>query len=798
MVSNTDVKTAWKGVVGGRWGSLAAVLALALGIGATLTAGAVAYAGLLRPLPFANGHELVTLQKLHVPTAVASGVRLVDFDTWQSGLAGTVRVAGVSSAQVTLRNAGAPQQVQINYVTGPFFDTLGVRALAGRMINERDEFDAALVSQSFARRLAGSDAAAIDRTLVAGTRTLRIVGVVSDALRILGGNADVWASARSADGVMVLGDTDRREYLLIGRLQAGRSLADARADGERFLMTQTPDAQKTNWHIQAKTLRDMLMGDSRTVVLAFAAAASLVLLVACANVAMLLVNRAVSRGREFALRLALGATRGRLFTTALLEAAILATLGAALGIAFARAAITFLQQESGLDIPRVATMTSMAPIALGAVAAVCLVIVVCGVVPTLILRQRNLVVSLRAPNASGSRVSRRLRGALVVAQLATAIVLLTGAGLLGRTLLHLAKTDYGLDGPERVVALSLPIGESSRPDAASRAALIEDILQRTRRLPGVVTAGVGGNLPPAAGSIIFTVRYSSDARDETKKFDLVPGTDGYLDALGARVVRGRLFEPADLVSAQSVAVLSESALKHLGGTADIVGKDLNMALPAAGGPRVKPRVIGVIKDIRYAGLDVPASGGIYILWRQAPIGRAYLIARVTRDPEAIAPAIAAVVREADPSIPLAGARTLDAEVERSLAPRSSRFGLVGVFAVAATLLAVVGLSGALIRSVMERQRELAIRSAIGATPRTLVRSVLRQGTLLAAAGIAIGVGASLLAGRAASAMLYGVSPYDPVTYAATVAGVLAVTLAACYLPARRAASVDPILLLRSE
>jgi putative ABC transport system permease protein len=385
-----------------------------------------------------------------------------------------------------------------------------------------------------------------------------------------------------------------------------------------------------------------------------------------------------------------------------------------------------------------------------------------------------------------------------VAQLATAIVLLAGTGLLGRSWLLLSHTDVGLDARERVVTLSVPIGESSRTDKPARLDLVDALVERARQLPGVLAAGFGSNLPPSSRGIVFTVRYSSESRDESRTFDVVPSTPGYLEAMGVRLVRGRLFSADDARSGRSVAVLSETALRHLGQPLDVVDRELNMALPVDGGPRVKPLVIGVVRDVRYAGLDAPADGNVYVLWRQIPLGGGFLTLRTAGDPTALGTPLREIVRSADSSMPAGRLQTLEGEVDRVLAPRAARFGLVGAFAAAAIILALVGLSSALIRSVMERHRELAIRAAMGATPVVLVRSVVLHGVGLAALGAAIGVAAAIAAGRAASSMILGIRPHDPLTYGVTVATVTLVVLGACYVPARRAAAADPIALLHAE
>jgi predicted permease len=799
---STDLRAAWKGVRGGRFASLAAVVALGLGIGASVSAGAIAYSGLLRPLPFANGRALVTLQKTHRPTGRLDTIRLSEFRDWHAHLEPAGELIAFSDARLTLRGGSGPTEVRVGYVAGRFFDVLGMPATAGRMIREADTTDDAVLSQAFARQLAGSAEAALGRSFSIADRTFTVVGVMPASFSVLGEDYSLWVPARTAEPVRFGASEDTRSYRPILRLAPGRTLASARDASERTLNALTPASQHGSWRIDVRPLRDHLIGNSRPVMLVFAAASGLVLLVACANVAMLLVNRSIARSREFAVRLALGASRGRLIGTAVLETMVLAVGAAALGWWIALTVTGWLETQTGLELPSVARRASAWPIAGGVLLAMACVVAICAAAPILAMGQSRLRASLRTATTTPSRTSRRLRGALVVAQLAMAIVLVAGAVLLGRTLLTLSRMDLGLTAPpSRVVTLRVPVGESSRRDPASRLALVDEMLRQARRLPGVQAAGLGGGLPPATGGVVFTIRVVSDSTDATRAFDLVPVTDGYLDALGARLVRGRLFVPADRLAdpaATPLVVVSESALRHLRLNEDVVDRELSLALPTASGKRVKPRVIGVIKDIRYAGLDTPAHGGIYVMWRHLSMGRAYLAVRTSGDPAAVVHSLPGMVRAIEPTIPIADARTLGDEVERTLAPRSSRMGLVGVFAAAAVLLAVIGLAGTLVRFVTERHRELAIRAALGATPRALVGGVLRHGLGLMGAGVVGGVAASMAAGRAASSLIFGVTPYDPWTYVITVAAIGALAAAACYWPARRAAGADPVALLRGE
>jgi predicted permease len=796
----SDLRSAWRGVRAGRLGSIAAVLVLAIGTGASITAAAVAYGGLLRPLPFPEGDRLVTLTQVYVATSVRSGLKLREFDQWRARLGSSLQLTGYSSERTTLRTGGAPAEVRAAYVVGNWFQVLGARSRYGRLIDDTSPVDEAVVSAAFAQRTSpGDPAGVIGRAVTLGTRPLRVVGVLPPSFTVIG-DAEIWTLARGAGALQLVGTDDSRYYEMVARLAPGRSIDAARADAAAALPGLVPEQQKNNWRLELVPLRAALLGESRPVLLAFLVAAALVLLVACANVAMLLVNRAIARTREFAVRVALGASRARLLTIALMEAAILTAAGCLGGWWIADVATAFLQQTTGLDLPATATVPADASIAVGAIAVGLLVTVVCAAAPLITLRRTGVAAALRTTTTTGSRGGRTIRAALVVLQLSMTVVLLTGAGLLGRTLLAVSRTDLGLDARQQVVTMALPIGESTA-GAAGRLAIVRRILEETRRLPGVVAAGVGGALPPSAGGVVFTIRVSTSegSVNATRAFDLVPVTDGYFDALGARVVTGRVFAPADMTASNATCVMSEAALKHLALVIDTaIGSTLNLSLPTAAGTRVKPRIVGVVRDIRYSGLDAAAHGGVYVPWQQLPLRSGYLVARTSGDPAALTGALMRIVRDADPSMPLSPARTLDAVVDVALAPRAARFSLVGVFAAGAALLGIVGLSGAMIRSVVERERELAIRAAVGASPRRLLADVIRDGALLTALGVAIGLGLSAVLAGALSAIVFGVPPRDPLTYAATAAGVVVIAIAACYLPARRAAASDPVVLLRSE
>jgi putative ABC transport system permease protein len=782
----------------GRWTTLAAVAALALGVGACATAAAIAYAGLLRPLPFPDDGRLVTLRRVFAPTEVLSQVRLNEFDAWRTSLSGSLDIAAYAGERATVRTASGPEEARAAFVTGSFFDLLGVRPIAGRLF-DHTATGVVVVTPAFARRLSGSITAVIGETFTLSTMPVQVVGVVPESLAVLDA-ADAWTPALGAPDVAPTGSgpTGQRGYSLIGRVRNGVTIDQARVDVTRVQALLAPAKQAGNWRTDMRGLRDTLIGDARPVLLVFMGASLLILGVACANAALLLVNRAVTRTREFAVRLALGATPWHLRRLAMFEAAVISTAAAIAGAAIAAGALRLLRAHTGLSIPRLAVDAPAGLLAAAAVGAWFVMVAVCAAAPILVARYAVSTTALRA-GPGGSRAGRRARGLLVTAQLAMSTVLLAGTGLLGRTLWQVSHVDIGIDAPERVLSAAVPINQSLVTDPAAQRTNVRLLTEEVRRLPGVVFAGFGGNLPPANNAITFTIRYTASDRDSTRSFDMVPVTDGYLEALGVRLAEGRLFTAADLGSNAHVVVMSETALRHIDPTGRLgVGGELPMQVAAPDGRRARPRLIGIVRDIRYGGLDADARGSVYLPWGGISIRQGYLIARTSGDPNSLASSLARAVRTVDPTMPAGQIRTLDAQVAHTLAPRMARFGLVGAFAAAAILLAVVGLFSALIRSVVERQRELAIRAAIGASPTRLLHSVLAQGLWLTIGGIAVGLGVAAAASRMFAGLLHNVAPRDPLTFMVTGLTLLAASLLACWLPARRAANADPVILLRSE
>jgi hypothetical protein len=469
----SDLTSAWIGIRSGRWGSIVAVAALALGIGASTTASAVAYGGLLRPLPFPDDSQLITLEKVFEPTGLASGIKLAEFDEWHRGLGSAATLSAFTTERVTLRGGGAPQDARAAFVIGNWFQMLGARPLAGRFIDDLTSTDEAVVSEAFAdRQTAGVSKAVLGRTFTIGTRPVRVVGILPASFKIL--DDDIWVVARGMN-VRDIGDDDARTYRMAGRVARGRSIDAARAAASATLVSLAPEAQKAKWQLRAQPLRDRLLGESKSVLIAFLAASALVLLVACANVAILLVNRAVARAHEFSVRVALGASRGRLLVVATLETAMLALAGLpsggvahGRGIPRVRVESTHLcdpaPRAAPSPLPRLARRADRARRARPRD---------CAVQP----RRRCRAVTGRDDRL---RANRRLRGALVVMQLAVTVALLTAPGCS-------AARFCGLTCRSRIIA---PGARRVDQRAAWRVSDPASRLQRpapvddTRRLPG--------------------------------------------------------------------------------------------------------------------------------------------------------------------------------------------------------------------------------------------------------------------------------------------------------------------------
>ena len=775
----------------------AAVLVVALGTGVNLAVLAVVYGVLLRPLPYPDAERL-TILSMAAPDGADFAVTGSEIEDWRQHLRTVEALAGYATAERAVRGRGEPRAVTAAYVTRTFFEVLGgtppgVAGVArrGRLEAFATTPDVAVLSARLDRQL-GSTAAT---RLTVGTRGVESLAVAAPGFAFPSEQVDVWV--RAVPGADQGGDTEvPTRYRMIARSLPGVTVEQLSSDMARalFEIRDIRVGPATGQPV-VTPLEDAVIGELRPALTAAAAAAALVLLVTCANVSMLLLGRVVERRRESAIRLALGAGWWQVVRGFLVQSLLLAALGSALGLALAAVALRLFTRLAADSLPRTQTITVDGTILMLSLATVVLVAVLCALAPALQVARRDIVTAFRGGHAAAGS-PRRAQAALVIAQIAASIVLLTGAALLAQTVLRLLATDVGVD-PARVLAVKLQRGHAGGDaDPADAAGFADRVLERLRALPGVRHAGIGSTLPPNVLPFQFWVSWRTETRDDGLRMSAVSATPGFVDALGTRVASGRTFEVTD--AGREVTLLSETAARFYDPEQDLASRDLPLRLPPFVRFAGPPRVLGVVADVKYAGLDQPPAAAVYVPWRARPTGTAYLVIRADGAARALAPAVRHILREADPEMPVPPLRTLEDEMARSIVDRRLRvllaLGLAGV----ALAVAVGGIFALFLHGVAERRREIAIRLALGASGGRVTGLMLRRGLALTGAGAALGVAGSLVLARGLSSLLWGVAPHDPATLAGAVLLVSAASLLAAWLPARRAAGVEPAGLLRAE
>jgi predicted permease len=779
--------------------ALAAVLTIALGTGLNAAALAVAYGVLIRPLPCAEPSRIVVVS-FHAPNGREVGVPLTEIEDWQRRVRAFDATGAYAVTELTIRGLGEPRLVRTGLVTPAFFALLGVAPRAGRAPSTPDPDEWMVLGASLSRQLLGPERTAdelLGRTVAAGDRGLQVSAVMPPDFGFPAEDVAAWIPAAPFDRIrLASGREIPRSFRLMARLEEGVSLEQAREDARRALSEiATPRADRGT--TQVRTLEDLTVGGVRPVLNVLVAAAVLVLLVACGNVATLLVSRAVARQGDMAVRVALGASAWQLARGAFAESLLVAAAGSALGTALALACVRlFVHAASGL-VPRLHTVAVDVPVLAATLLIGAGVTLVCGLAPAVYAMRSDIVPAFRGSRASASRGARLTRRTLIVAQIAMSTVLLSGAGLIARTVLAL-MADRGGANPDHALVTKIVLADTARFDLASRMSTIGDVLRTVRALPGVEHAALGTNVPPRVSSISFSVDVVSNGQAATHTVYLASVTSDFFAALGTGVLEGRALDEADELKDQPVIVLSESAARLLSPDKSLVGRELPWPLPAGAGKGRRPFVAGVVPDVKYGGLDAPASAAIYTRWSDLPASVGYLVVRTSADPASLAPAIRNTLRTVDPSFPVSEIRTLRQEYATSIADRRIRLVPVAAFALLAIAVALVGLGGLLARAVTERRRELAIRIALGASRRGAVGIIVHEGVLLTAAGVVLGFGVAAGATRWIRALLYGVSPLDPAIFAVVAMFVSAAALATSVVSAHRAARIEPVELLRSE
>jgi predicted permease len=772
-----------------------AILTLALGIGATAAIFSTLDAVLLRPLPYPHPEQLVQVLEVGdrgTPNSVAGGV----FLDWQAHQTQFDSLALVGPISANLRSGGLPERVIGLEVSHDFVRVLGIRLLLGSgFLPEHDRpggnSNVVLLTEELWRTRFGSDPSIVGTSVVMDEVPRTVIGVVPRGAWIFR-DAQVFVPAVLAPGTA----RSRRAphwAEVYGRLKAGTTAARGDADlkaVKRQLATEYP-AFKQRWSVMVRPLHDVLSVDRRPVVLTLLGAVALLLLIACANVANLLLARACNREQEMALRAALGATKARIVRQVLTEGALLAFLGGAAGILLSSWAVGILGRLMTDLMPQAMTPQLDMRVLAFAVVTTGVTALLFGMLPAWRAGQPDVNGVLKNGGKSATAGGRRgTQAILVIAEVALTVVLLTSAGLLLRSLANVARVDPGFE-PARALAFELSLPKVTYPTAERRLAFSADLLGRIRRLPGVDAAGAGMSLPFRGGGFGEYLSRPDRPGDDflLGRVDYV--SEGYLEALGTRLLAGRRLIAADnLGDGLRVAVISNTTARTFFPAEDPIGRELFIV-------GNKWRVVGVVADVVDRRLDLTPRPFAYLPQAYNPFDFS-IVVRTPLDPMSMAASIKHVLLETDPGVASANVRTLDQAGAASMAQQRLTLNLVGTFSAAALTLACIGLYGVMAYSVATRRREICIRMALGAVSGDVIRDVLGDGLRLMSIGVVVGLMAAIAAGRLLTSQLYHVGSADPTVIGETVFVMTLVALVACLMPAWSAARSNPIAALRND
>ena len=799
-----------------------AVLTLALGIGANTAIFSVVDSVLLAPLPFRNTDRLMVIWASNPELAAKVGlpdklpVSPGAFYDWKEAKS-FEKMALVRAERLSLTGEGEPELIVATGVSGELFQVLGTPPLLGRALLPEDDAPtgkpaSVVLSHALWQRRFGGDPKVVGRVIRLDGNPLTVVGVMPASFEFPRGGElprgfgfaarpDVWRPL--AFGPELRRHRGNRGQVAIGLLKPGVTEAVAQAEMDSIsdrVEREHPDSDK-GWRSRVDPLPAQLVGDVKPALVILLSAVGLVLLIACVNVANLLLAQAAARQKEIAVRTALGAGRGRMVRQLLTESVLLSFLGAALGLLFAywglQAFALWIPEEVpvaralSLDL-RVLGFTLLVALVTGALA---------GLTPAFQMTRPDLAESLRDGTRAGSGTSRggRTRGALVVLETAVAVLLVVGAGLLIRSFARLTAVDPGFR-TEGVLSLQVLLPEAKYPDDPQQSAFTARALERLRALPGVTAAGMVSNLPMSGEENIEGLEIEGRPKPKPAEIPLADfrrASPGYFDTMGIRRVRGRLIEERDVEKAPLVAVIDETLARAYWPGEDPIGKRFRFG---GFGQTDEPwrTVVGIVGNVRHSGLHVDPRPQLYIPQAQLGSGSQYFVLRTEGDPKRLIKDARSAVFAVDRDQPVAEILTLEQVVAESMAGRQFNMVLLGVFAALALVLAAVGIYGITSYSVAQRTREMGLRMALGAQPGTVLRMVLREAGALALAGLVAGLVLAFAATRLMASLLFGVPANDPATFASVAAALALVSLFAAYLPGRRATRVDPMAAFRAD
>jgi len=806
------------------------VLTLALAIGSNVAIFSVASAVLLQPLPYEDPERLVLvwnrMANANRPNVPVSGPDFLDYKDQTTLFEG---FAGAIAVEATITGEERPEQVMMGWTTVNFFEVLGVRPFIGRNFEPADGTPidpktfldpnakippgSLLLTHGMWQRQFGGDPRILGRTIQLDGNASVIVGVLPEDFRIylpayagMRTNIDAWGafpvdfSTAPRDG----------EFLtVVARVKPEVTLEQAQAEMDALaarFREQFEHHKSVGMEIVINSMHRDVVDHVRPLLLTLLAASGFVLLIACANVANLLLVRAAEREREIAVRAALGGGRGRIVMQMLTESLVLAAAGGLAGLAVGWAGIRTVLAMQPDSVPRLETVGIDGNVLLFTAGASLLAACVFGATPALKAGSPNLANALKDRGSDGGGVrGNKVRTALVVMEVALSLVLLIGAGLMLRSFTKLQQVDPGFD-PENVLTLSVPIPFFKYRDADARVAFFDRLRERLEALPGVESVGGGAPLPLGGGDQYWVQPYGRDNATEEEwsqnRADYRGVLPGYTEAMGIQLIAGRTLADADnQAGGLTAVVVDEKLAEQTWPKEDPVGKGMQIVrfdVESMELKRAPVQVVGVVRHVRSESLTADGRGAIYYPYRFFPWWPMKLTVRGASDPLSLVGAIRGEVSALDKDVPVADVRLMEDYVHDARSQTRFTLTLIGVFAALALILASIGLYGVMSYSLRQRVQEIGVRMAFGAGARSIVGLVVSHGMVLALGGVGLGLLAALLLTRTASSLLFGVTPFDPVTFAGIPLLLVGVTTLASYIPARRATQIDPVAALRGR
>ncbi|HXU39692.1 MAG TPA: ABC transporter permease [Blastocatellia bacterium] len=779
--------------------AVVAIIALALGIGANAAIFSVVNTVLLRSLPYPDPDRLMVLRETKLPQFPEFSISPGNFLDWQKQNTVFEKLAAIqSSAYNFTSDATDPERLRGARVSAGLFEMLGATPARGRTFRDDEDQpgqNLAILSSALWKRRFSADPNIVGQSILLSATSYTVIGVMPPSFQFPDRDTELWTpigfSAAQAQ-------QHGAHYLsVIGRLNPGVTLAQAGAEMSAIAgrLAEQYSGSNAGWDVNIVPMQEYDVRDIKPALLILLGAVALVLLIACANVANLLLARATARQKEIAIRTALGASRWRVVRQLLTESVLLALAGGAVGLLLALWGTDLLLALAPEDLPRVKDVALDGRVIAFTLSVTLLTGIIFGLAPAWQASRPNLNETLKEGGRGTTGGHHRVRGSLVVTEVALALVLLVGAGLLIRSFYRLQQVNPGFNTKNAMaVTVSLPGKKYAQPDQL--AAFYTQLIEKVASLPGVVATGASQTLPIQGDYLLgFNIQGRPPAAPgEDKSTNYYAVTPDYFKSMGIPLIRGRVFTDQDRKDSPRVAIINEEMAKRYFPDEDPIGKGINVT----NGPETFREIVGIVGDVKQYGLAQPTTLQTYEPFSQNPFSGMTLVVRSENNPAGLTSAIRTQVLSIDKDQPIARTRTLEQLVSDSVAQQRFAMLLLGTFGAVALVLAAVGLYGVMSYAVTQRTHELGIRMALGASTGNVLKLVVGQGMVLALVGVGIGLGAALALTRLMSNLLFATGAADPVTFVGISLLLAGVALGACLVPARRAIKVDPMIALRYE